>query len=107
MHQYAICRINPKRGNKRGEKNQRWVVILQSDHLSVLRTRLVAPLMEPHEIKRVSRLHPIVSVASRSFLLVTEQMATVDVADLGSAQATAEHLRYEITAALDLLFLGI
>jgi toxin CcdB len=103
MHQYAICRINPRRG----EKKQRWVVILQSDHVSVLRTRLVAPLMEPHEIKRVSRLHPVVPLASQTLILVTEQMATVDVADLGPAQGTAEHLRYEITAALDLLFLGI
>jgi hypothetical protein len=64
-------------------------------------------LREPDEIKRVSRLHPMVSIASRSFLLVTEQMATVDVSDLGPPQGTAEHLRYEITAALDLLFLGI
>jgi toxin CcdB len=103
MHQYAICRINPRRG----EKEQRWVVVLQSDYLSVLRTRLVAPLMESHEIKRVTRLHPVISVASRQFVLVTEQMATVDVADLGPAQGTADHLRYEITAALDLLFVGI
>ena len=102
MQQFAICRIN----SKRGERRQRWVVVLQSDHLSVLRTRLVAPLMEPHEIRKVSRLHPEVSVASRSFLLVTEQMATIDVVDLGPAEGTAEHLRYDIIAAIDLLFTG-
>jgi hypothetical protein len=103
MHQYAICGLNLRRG----EKKQRWVVVLQSDHLAVLRTRLVAPLMELHEIKRVDRLHPTLMFASRSFLLVIEQMATVDVADLGRAEGTAVHLRYEITAALDFLFLGI
>ena len=36
-----------------------------------------------------------------------EQMATIDVADLGGAEGTAEHLRDEITTALDFLFLGI
>lgn len=103
MKQFAICRLKPKRG----ERGQRWVVVLQSDHLSALRTRLVAPLMEPHEISKVIRLHPEISIASRPFLLVTEQIATVDVVDLGPAEGTAEHLRYDITAALDFLFLGI
>lgn len=63
--------------------------------------------MELNEIKRVDRLHPTLSFASRSFLLVMEQMATVDVADLGRAEGTADHLRYEITTALDFLFTGI
>ncbi len=103
MQQYAICRIS----SKRNETKKRWVVVLQSDHLSILRTRLVAPLMEAHEIRKMDRLHPTLSFASRSFVLVMDQMSTIDVGDLGPAEGTAEHLRYDITAALDFLFLGI
>jgi toxin CcdB len=82
------------------------VVILQHDELASLRTRVVAPLLRPGEVKQVARLHPAVRLRGDEFLLVLDQMSAVDATHLGPAETTLDAQRDEIIAALDLLFTG-
>lgn len=81
-------------------------MILQHDHLAIVRTRIVAPLIGPEDIKRLDRLHPLVKFAGQDFVLAMEQMATVDIADLRAPEGDVEAYRDQITRALDFLFSG-
>jgi len=102
IHQFAICRLRPDVGRGR----QISVVVLQHDQLSSSRTRIVAPLLTPNEVRKVERLHPTVQFRGEELLLVIDQLSAVDVARLGPPEGSLERQRHEIVSALDLLFTG-
>jgi hypothetical protein len=54
-----------------------------------------------------TRLHPSVDVSGRGFIVLVEELAAVARRTLGGVIGSAEASRYEIIAALDLLFTGI
>ena len=83
------------------------VVVLQHDRVSPLRSRLVAPLAETTAMKRVDRIHPTVVIEGKPYILAMDQIATVDLADLGQQVGSVHHLRDEIVAAIDFLFTGV
>ena len=102
MRQFSVCRLRSEAG--RGRETD--VVILQHDELASLRTRIVAPLLRPGEVRQVTRLHPMVRLRGTEFLLVMDQLSAVDTTHLGPAEATLAAHRDEIVSALDLLFTG-
>lgn len=89
-------------------KRQPFVVDLQSDFLSDLRTRVVAPLTRAESFgPAMKRLNPTFKIANRSLVLSTAELAGVDRRELGNPIASLADSRDEIVAALDFLFTGI
>lgn len=83
-------------------------VIIQSDLLSDLATRVIIPLFEPISDKEVMRaLNPQVTFQSRTLILSPQLMATVFVSDLGEHLGTLDKDRDVIIRAVDALLSGI
>jgi toxin CcdB len=83
------------------------LIILQHDRVIALRSVVAAPLVEATADLMASRLHPSVTIAGRRYVVLTEQLAAIAANTLGRTVASAESVRYEIVAAVDLLFTGI
>jgi toxin CcdB len=83
------------------------VVIVQSDHLSELDTRLVVPLVplgsggDP-----ASRLNPIFEIDGEPHIFVAQHAAALKTSQLGVIVGEIRAYRDEVTAALDLLITG-
>mgnify|MGYP006266522875 FL=1 len=85
-----------------------YLLNVQADVLSELATRVVVPLRTKagREETRISRLHPVVSVAGVDHVAVVTEMAAVSASLLGRQVDTAGTQGTEITVALDLLLTG-
>lgn len=81
---------------------------VQSDLLSELRTRVVIPLYLKSSLsgKLMTKLSPEVQVEGKKLVLMTPQLAGISVKDLGEPVGSLAEHRGEIIAALDLLFTG-
>lgn len=102
MKQFDIYR-NPDPKTARGRP---YVVILQSDFLSIVETVVVAPLASAVRAKPIVRLTPILEVAGVHFALYVHDMAAIPRALLKRKVGSAAVKRDEIVAALDLVFQG-
>lgn len=102
-HQFDIVEnLNP------GSRAQYpYVVILQHDRTAFVRTAIAAPLAEWTSALANTRIHPTITIDNRRYVALIEQMAAVPLSVLGGLVGSAETQRYEIIAALDLLFTGI
>ncbi|SDF00275.1 CcdB family protein [Limimaricola pyoseonensis] len=84
------------------------VVILQSDLLDQLTTRVVAPLLPSDSVTRVMKsLNPGVTVGDTAYLVMPQLAATLTVAELGTRIGSLGMLRDEITRSMDALLSGI
>ncbi len=89
-------------------ENDSFVVDCQSDFLSHLSTRVVAPLMRSGDVPRpTTRLHPIFEFKGETFLLATHLLTALPTRDLGRPVASLGVERYTIVAALVLLLTGV
>jgi toxin CcdB len=80
---------------------------VQSNLLDRLDTRVMIPLTDASRVVNVmSKLNPIFVVNGTRYLLSTERMASVPVADIGPSAVDLTSKADEIAAALDFLFLG-
>lgn len=84
-----------------------YLIVLQSDLLSGLRTTIAAPLRRRHPKENFTRLTPRVQVEGEEFLLSVTEVAYVPVQSLGRVAANLSADRERIIAALDMLFTGI
>lgn len=85
-----------------------FVAILQSELADTGSDRIVAPLVPAASISgTVGRLMPIVNVLGVDHALIVPRLAAVPAADLRAVKDSLTTYRNEITAALDLLFLGV
>jgi len=85
-----------------------YVVILQSDLLSDLATRLAAPLMAPERFRPIPQLNPIFALADGRWMMATQMMAAVPVSELGGeAVASLVRERDTIIRAVDFLLAGV
>ena len=85
----------------------RLVVDVQADIIPYMGTRLVVPLYEPDEVPRtMPRLHPVLAVEGRSYVLATHLMAAVPVAELGRPFGSLDDHYDRIVAAIDMVFNG-
>jgi toxin CcdB len=83
-----------------------YLVVLQSDFLSIVDTVVVAPLALPSRVKPIARLTPMVVVGSSEYVIVTSELAAVPKSALKRVVGSAAAKRDEILAALDLIFVG-
>lgn len=83
------------------------VVVLQSDLVDYLPTRLVAPLLRIDAVpSRMERLNPVFTVDGRDWLLAAHLLATVPVGQLGKVEFSLSEHEYTIKNAVDMLTSG-
>ncbi len=83
------------------------ILVLQSDLIDYLPTRLVAPLLPVDSVPSiVPRLNPKLQISGETYVLATHLAATVPVRELGSVEATLEDQEYVIKGAIDMLTTG-
>ena len=84
------------------------MVVIQSDLLDELATRVVAPLLLRGVGGRGLRsLNPELTIGDETLVLMPQLLATLTVAELGEQVDSLEHRRDEIVRALDALLSGI
>ena len=86
-----------------------FVVDVQSRLLEDLATRVVVPLLPKASAPRVpmKTLNPLLPFHGSEFVLMTQNMASIPVAQLGRAAGTLAPQRDEIIRAIDALLSGI
>jgi len=95
--------------NPDAEEAAHWpyLVVLQSDLISGLRSTVVAPLVNRADFEGARRLNPILRIEGREFWLATHELFAVEQHVLQNKIATLSDERYTITAAIDFLFTGV
>jgi toxin CcdB len=84
------------------------VLDCQSDLLSHIASRLVAPLVpKPDAPTPVTRLNPVFPIEGEDHVMVTESAGTVRTKQLGPIVASLAHRSFEVIDALDVLISGI
>jgi toxin CcdB len=83
------------------------LLVLQHDRAGLIATVIVAPLVPADIGPLPSRLQPLVTVRGRKYVVLVSQLAAVPKRAIGHAVGNVMEFRYEIVAALDLLFTGV
>jgi len=84
-----------------------YLIVLQSDALGHIATRVVAPLVSPKRIQFFERLLPEVTVEGKKYVVATPDLGAIPTMELKSPVANLEQQRDRIIASIDLLFTGI
>ena len=82
-----------------------FIVVLQHDGVPVRQVVVVAPLGMPQSFP-ISRLQPRVEVLGGTYVLLTPEIGTITRRHLRRPVAQLLASRYQIIAAIDLLFTG-
>ncbi|MHC8494771.1 CcdB family protein [Thalassospira sp. SM2505] len=84
-----------------------YVVDVQSDLLSDLKTRVIVPLRLKSEYAiPAERLNPVIRIESNEWVLLKQFIATVSLAEFGEKVGEFED-SFALTNALDMVFHGI
>jgi len=85
------------------------LLVVQSDLLEPLKTRVVVPLSPAVTAKAraMQSLTPNITVAGKEYLMVTPQLAGISVSQIGALVDTVASERDKIIAAIDLLITGV
>ena len=84
-----------------------YLLDVQSDLLSGLNTRVVVPLLPKSSAPSpAQRLNPVFSIEGQTLVMATQYMAAVPTSELRSGAGSLAEQQDEISAALDMLFLG-
>jgi toxin CcdB len=84
------------------------VVVVQSDLLDGLRTRVVVPLLPRSSVARaLATLNPEIGYGDTTYLVMPQLSATLTVGELGKRIGTLSPQRDQIVRALDALTSGI
>ncbi len=98
-----------KNSNKATQKNYPYLLDIQSNLLSDIRTTIVIPLM-PKRLAgnhTISRLNPVIRIKNDTFTVMTQSLAGIDRNALGEPVGDLTHHRSEIFAAIDFVLSGI
>lgn len=80
---------------------------VQSDLLSGLNTRVVVPLLPKATAPSpAQRLNPVFNIEGQEVVMATQYLAAVSEGELRSGVGSLVEQQNEISAALDMLFLG-
>ncbi|WP_312626825.1 CcdB family protein [Scandinavium sp.] len=98
--QYVVYRNN---GNRQAYP---YLLDVQSDIIEELNTRIVIPLYPASRLTAppVRRLTPILNVEGTDYLVMTHEMASVRMAQIGDQVMNARPWRQNIKNALDFVF---
>ena len=83
-----------------------YLVVLQSDLISGLRSTVVAPLVLRQDMVGAQRLNPLMTVEGREYWLAMHELFAIERRMLGTTVASVADQRDAVIAALDLLFTG-
>jgi len=94
--------------NRKKRNDVEFLINLQSESVSLLDTRIVAPLRraDNFEDKMISNVHFSLTVNGESYIAFISELAAVPTNILGECVGNAENCRTEIISAIDLLFTG-
>ena len=98
-----------RNANKATQKNYPYLLDIQSNLLSELRTTVVIPLM-PKRLAgshTITRLNPVIRFKSENFIIMTQSLAGIDRTALGEAQGDLSQYQSEVFAAIDFVLSGI
>ena len=104
MAQFDIRR-NP---DSRSRDRYPYLIELQSDVLTDLPTRVMAPLrpLADGHLPPIGRLNPVIDLDDGRFVVVTQELASGSAGPLGPVVGHAGTDRAALTAAWDLMFKG-
>lgn len=84
------------------------VVVVQSDLLEAMQTRVVVPLLPAGTPGRPMRgLNPELRLGDEALVLMPQLAATLTLAELGQPAGSIAHLRDLVTRAVDMLLAGV
>jgi toxin CcdB len=84
------------------------VVVIQSDLLEAMRTRVVVPLLRPGQAGKPMRgLNPELRVGEETVVLMPQLAATLTVAELGRPMGSLAQAGDAIVRAVDVLLSGV
>ena len=84
------------------------VVVIQSDLLDAMHTRVVVPLLPAGTAGRPMRgLNPEVTLGEETLVLMPQLIATLTIAELGRPAGSLAHMRDSVTRAVDTLLAGV
>jgi toxin CcdB len=94
--------------NPDSEEATHWpyLVVLQSDLVSGLRSTVVAPLVARSDFEGASRLNPVMVIEGREFWLAAHELFAVEQRILRRKVTTLSDQHDTIIAALDFLLTG-
>lgn len=85
-----------------------YIVDVQSDLLDHMATRIVVPLIpEESAPAAIASLNPCFEIGTGRYVLLTQSLAAVPKAMLGSSVGSLAAQEQAISRALDLLFYGV
>ena len=84
------------------------ILDLQADLLADLKTRAVVPLLAFAQAKdeKIPRLMPVLRIQGKSYMMMTPDIGSIKVSDLGKLVENIEPQRQSIIEAVDFLFQG-
>lgn len=105
MSQFSVY----KNKNPKTRSTYPYLVDVQTDLLSGLGTRVVAPLVKRTASAKqpIKNLMPVVSVDGQEFIMMVQLLAGIPSRELGTPVGSALQHRSEVVAALDFLITGI
>jgi toxin CcdB len=85
-----------------------FILDVQADLLSDLKTRAVVPLLPYVQAKKeeLPRLKPLLKIRGKNFVMMTTDIGVIRVSDRGKFVENIEAQRQAIIEALDFLFQG-
>ena len=84
-----------------------YMVVVQSDLLDGLATRVVVPLVKRSEMRPASQLNPVFQIEGVEVVFSTAEIASLALGELtGEVVANAGDQRARMARALDFLFFG-
>ncbi len=84
------------------------VVVIQSDLLEAMRTRVVVPLLPAGTAGGLIRgLNTEIELTGETLVLMPQLLATLTIAELGHPIGSIAHLRDTVTRAVDMLLSGV
>jgi hypothetical protein len=90
-----------------GATGPSFLVNLQADHLSLLRTVVVSPLWPASDRRPPSPVSIAIEFERRQYWLAINELAFVRVSSLGPTMGNIAAARDKIIRGLDLLFTGV
>jgi toxin CcdB len=87
--------------------NRPYLVILQSNLVSGLRSTVVAPLVVREQLAGAQRMNPIFSVDGKEYWLATHELFAIEQRVLRRSVANLADQHDAIMAALDFVFTGV
>ena len=84
------------------------MVVIQSDLLEAMHTRVVAPLLPAGAAGRPMRgLNPEIAIGAEAVVLMPQLLATLTIGELGRRVGSIAHMRDAVTRAVDILLSGV